>query len=278
MAGLDLHLQGWNGVYLLAGRHAGLLPYFLPLLLPFAAASGHRGRWALVPAALFALVALSVLRPFDLFGGADSLGNAAFLPLYPALWFMAGRPTARPGPWVAAAVILAALAGSFLWPLWTAPRAFPLAGDGGYRFVSDLGRRLPVETTQRTIPGAREVTAGGLRLRLLDGAIDSAGGHLTLAGDRRAEVLIESRQPLSGVLLEFERRAPSKIAVTGAKTAGSLFRPDGRVAFALRLDEPRATHPTAWSDGADVHVYPLSFRLPGARQVPLAFTVEPGGF
>ena len=79
------------------------------------------------------------------------------------------------------------------------------------------------------------------------------------------------------MIFEFERRAPSKLAIRGAKTAGSLFRPDGRVAFALQLDEPQATHPTAWSGGADVHFYPLSFRLPGARQVPLAFTVEPGG-
>lgn len=285
-AGLDRRLQGWNGVYLLAGRHTGLLPFFLPLLLPLAAAAGRRGRWALVPAALLVVTGLSVLRPFDLFGGADALPGAGFLPLLPAIWFLAGRPSPRPGRRVLAAVVLTTLAGAFLWPLWRAPAAFPFTADGSSRFAVDLARRLPVETTQRALPGERDLARGELRLRSLDGAVtaDRAGpdgpdgSGLTLASGRGAHLLVASRRRLTGVLVEFERRAPAKIAVQGAETASSLFRPDGRVAFALRFGTPRATHPAWWSDGADVHFWELSFSLPGARQVPLAFTVEPGGW
>ncbi|HXO18974.1 MAG TPA: hypothetical protein VOA87_03515, partial [Thermoanaerobaculia bacterium] len=49
---LDRRLLGWDALYFLAGRNVGVLPYFLPLLLGFAAWRGERGRWA-IPLAVF---------------------------------------------------------------------------------------------------------------------------------------------------------------------------------------------------------------------------------
>jgi hypothetical protein len=278
--GLDARLQGRNALYLLAGRHVGLLPYFLPLLLPLAVATGRRGRWALVPAALGALVALSLLRPFDAFGaGPAALGARAFLPLYPALWFVAGQPSKRPGRRALAAVAIAALAGPFLWEIWKAPRAYPLGPAGHPRWVAPLAAdRLPFETTQETIPGPPAHDHRGLRLRFLnDAAAAGSGGALTLDGARRADLLIASAERIDSLVIEFERRAPSKIEVMGAELVESLFRGDGRVAFGLKLGAPRAVHPAPWREG-DVDFYELRIRLPDAKPVPLSFTLSPGGW
>src|SRR5207253_592757 len=105
------------------------------------------------------------------FYGGGPLGNRYFLPLYPALWFLAARPARS--IW---APIVALLASPFLQPLWQHPTAYPIAENSEYRMVSPLAQRwLPYETTQASVPGQQVAIGNGLWLKLLDHTVWPAG-------------------------------------------------------------------------------------------------------
>jgi hypothetical protein len=264
----DLKVLGWNALYFLAGRHVGILPYFLPLLLGFAAYRGDRGRWAILLAVLAGVAAFLLFRPFD-FSGGSALGNRYFLPLYAALWFLAARP-ARP-VW---ALLAAALAAPFLYTLWLHPTAPPVADGGRLRHVSPVAQRwLPYETTQNTAPG-REIAQRGLWLKLLDNKIWQAPGgqRLRIAGDARGELLLGSPEPLGAVILEFDRQAPTRLEVGGTELRPALLKADGSVAFQVPLADPRAVHPMWWT-GQEYQIHHLDLRLPGAPSVPIGFRI-----
>lgn len=278
---LSPRLWGWNAVYLAAGRDVGLIPYFLPGLLLLALAAGRRGRWALAAGTALALAALLWLRPHNFFGGAEAIGNRFFLPLYPALWFLAARPGGRVLRRAAAALGAAALAAPFLLPLWRAPAGHPVGEDGRYRYVSEVARRrLPFETTQPAIPAPRAV-AGELVLTFLGGDAGPAGGDprapLRIRGRREVELMVASPRPLERLTLAFGRRAPSRIEILSGGTAGEmLLRGDGGVSFTVELAPACAVHP-AGSSAEPWSYYPLRFRLPEGPPFDLELTVEAGG-
>jgi hypothetical protein len=248
-----------------------VLPYFPPVLLGFLAYRGDRGRWAIPLAAGAALLAFMLLRPFNFYGGGP-LGNRYFLPLYPALWFLAARP-ARPA-W---ALVIAGLAAPFLVPLWAHPTAYPLAESGEYRIVSTVARRwLPYETTQSAVPG-RELSVGsGLWVKIQSHNVWPAGkgGSLRIAGGSRGQLLVGSPQPLGDLHLEFDQRAPTRLVIGGKELRPLLFRPNGYILFEVPLERERAVHPLWWGS-YDYHLYALDFHLPGAPSTPIGFRVLP---
>lgn len=241
--GLDPRQASWNAVYYLAGRHVGILPYFFPLVLGFLAWRRGEGRWALVAAVLLAAAVLFWLRPFNFYGGGGSMANRYFLPLYPALWFLSARPV-RPAVGALAAVLVTLLAVPFLLPLWSAPRTFPLASEGGYRYVSDAARRwLPFETTLSHLkPSGREDFVHNLLwIRLLSPSVSLDGDRLRLASGERGDLLIGSPQPLAGI---------------------QLRKPDGTTA---RLQpRVRARHRMWWTDDYYLYELKLESRPEGA--------------
>lgn len=278
---LSPSLWGWNAVYLGFGRHVGLIPYFLPGFLILAFANGRRGRWALAAGVVLALAALLWLRPHNFFGGAEAVADRFFLPLYPALWFLAVRPGERVLRRSAGALGAVALAAPFLLPLWNAPSAHPVGEDGRYRYISGVAREwLPYETTQTVIPAPRAL-AGDLVLTFLAGEAGPAGGDprapLRLRGRREIELWVASPAPLDRLTLTFGRRGPSEIEVLDGGEPGVLMlRGDGGVAFTIALDSPRATHPPAWSDEPWAF-HPLRFRLPQGPPFDIEFEVAAGG-
>jgi hypothetical protein len=186
---LELRVQARNLEYLLLGRHVGLLPYFLPILLGLAAVRRTRLAALLLVGVAATTLVLSLLRPYNFWGGGGSLANRYFLPIYPAFWFLAcvpaalatrgrratpaGRhrqdrvqrlqdaPSPSPLPGVLAwtlPLVVAVLAAPTMWPSWHAPRQFLRDADGGYGYVSEVARRLlPYETSQKHLkPAGRE--------------------------------------------------------------------------------------------------------------------------
>jgi hypothetical protein len=269
--GFSPRLAGWNSLYFLVGRHCGVLPYFLPLVLPFFAAGGERGRRVLLLAVMVAAAGFIVLRPFDLQGGEGAIANRLFLPLYAALWFLAARP-ARLLP----ALIVIALAAPFLYPAWRHPAAVSLAGQP-YPYVSAVaGRWLPYETSQRHVPGAA-FFQHGLWFKVVSRDVWRPKGSdsLRLLGESRAELLAASSRPVEGFVLEFDARAPSRLEIRGEELRPSLLRPDGSLAFDVEAGKARAVHPLWWSRGENYHLYELDFRLPGAPAGPIRFRVLP---
>lgn len=267
---LDPGLLGWNLLYLLAGQTVGVLPYFLPLILGFLAFAKDRGRWALPVAVAVAAGCFLLLRPFD-FTGGGVLANRYFLPLYPAFWFLAARPARA-----AWALVVAALAAPFLLPLWRHPTAYPIA-QGELRHVSSLARQiLPYETSQSALPGPQVSVGGGLWAKLLTSNVWPAerGRGLRIAGEAPASLVVASPQPIDALLLDLDRRAPTKIVVNGEELRPALLKADGGVVFVVPLRAARAVHPIAWSP-YDHHFYALDLRLPGAPAAPISWSLEP---
>jgi len=167
------------------------------------------------------------------------------LPLYPALWFLAARPTR--GIW---ALVAALLAAPFLWHVWWAPRAFPVAEDGYYHHTTELARgSLPYETTQSHIPGGRDVAQNGLWLKFLSPEVGPGQGGLLLKG-RAGSLLAGSAEVLAGVQI-----------------------PDGSTEIFVRFGDPRAVHPMWWTD-RPFHLYALTLELERPPPTPLRLTIR----
>jgi hypothetical protein len=271
---LDRNLWAWNAFYFVFGRNIGVLLYFLPLLLGLAAFSGERGRWALPLAVLLAACGFLLVRPFNFYGGGGAIGNRYFLPLYPALWFMAARPLRG---WTTAtlAALAAALAAPFLLPLWQHPTAFPIGPDGRYRHVSDFAaKNFPYETTQSHIPGGQDSSHDGIWVKLLDDNMGRIGEAESLLGDARGEVLVGSPGPLRGLLVVCDPRAPTRLESGGQTVRPSLLRPNGTVVFAIDLGRPKAIHPMWWTRER-WYLYLVDLRLPGAPKAPIGVRLLP---
>lgn len=268
---LDGNLIGWNLVYFLAGRSVGALPYFLPVLLALGGWAGGGRRSTLVLSVLAIGVLFVLAAPFNFFGGPGAIGNRWLLPLYGALWLV---PTRRlHWGWMA---VTAALAGLFLWPSWTAPRAFPVGPDGNYRHSAGLARRfLPYETSQRELPSIGELRQDVFWLRATGRLTRPAGGgdRFELEGKGPTEFLVATPTPLVALHLEFGPTSPGKIVVTQGRLGDTVFRPDGGVGFDLFAPTPRARHPMWWSDERQ-NLYFFQFGLPEAEVGTHAFAVS----
>jgi hypothetical protein len=266
-------LLAWNVFYFLVGRNIGVLPYFLPLVIGFFLFTRDRGRWALPLAVGLAVLGFFLLRPFNFYGGGGAIANRYFLPLYPALWFLAGRPLrAR---W---ALPVVALAGVFLYPLWLHPTAFPVGEDGRYRHVAPVAERLlPYETTQSHIPGGQDFAAHEIWIKLLNHnvyRVDGSDTSLRLVGETQAEILVGSPQPLEGLHLRFDGQATSYLELNGEVVRPTFLHPDGGITFEIPLHNARAVHPMWWTPD-DYHLYELDLRLPGAPAAPIGLDIRP---
>ena len=269
-------LWAWNVLYFLLGRDIGVLPYFLPLLLAAFTFRRDRGRWAIPLAVALAAVCFLLVRPFNFYGGGGAIGNRYFLPLYPALWFLAARR------WQPASLVLTvAAAAPFLWPLWQHPAAFPIGEDGRYRHVSDVARHLlPYETTQSHVPGGQDTTEHGLWIKLLSHnfwreTTRHGPGPLRMVANGEGELLVGSPTPLRYLAVEMDRQAPARLLANGADLRPLVLRPDGSEVFEVPLLQPRAVHPMWWTTD-DVYLYSLRLSLPGARAVPISFDIQRG--
>jgi len=279
-------LWSWNLFYFLAGRSIGALPYLLPGLLGFASwrkTPPGPARWALVAAAALTALGFFVLRPFNFYGGGGALANRYILPVYPALWFLPTRPlrTARLGVWLGVVTLLAA---PFLWPLWTAPRAYPLDEHGAFRYVSPAARALlPYETTQshmRPTGNRVNVRHHGLWVKSLTPAAWTENGGDTFLLDPelgRAVLLIGDEESLQALHLEIESAA-LPVQIGGGRVTGRSDLGNGWSRLWIELDGPRARHPMWWRRNEDFILYSLEITARphgGASSGPFAFTLTP---
>jgi hypothetical protein len=259
----------YDTLYLLAGRHVGLLPYSLPALFALLLAGRGRGRWALLAAVAATAALFFLVRPYNFYGGGGALANRYLLPVYPAFWFVVARAPRRVwGPaWVLAAAIGAA---PFLWPLWTAPRGYPLTAEGGYRHVSAAARRLlPYETTQSHLKpsGGEDFVHAGLWIKPLGTETRAVGAGQEIACCDRpgallgGELLLGSPRPLAGLRLTTAAGGPLAVARAGGIDGVVAPRPG---VLELRLGRPYARHPMWWTDD-DVYLYRLVLGDPDRR-------------
>jgi hypothetical protein len=264
----DGRLWAYDTLYLAAGRHLGLFPYYAPALLGLLLFRPQRGRVFLLLAVGLVAAGFFAVRPFNFYGGGGALANRYLLPAYPALWFLAARP-ARLRSTVAAALVAA----PFLWPLWLAPRAFPWTPEGGYRYVSNVARRLlPYETTQSHLKpgGAEDFVHHGLWIKPLGTETRAIGGGAAIGCFRGTapfcgELLVGSERPLSALRLRQTSGAPLRVRATGGVVAASADPAGGS---RLALGEPYARHRMWWL-APDVYIYRLVLEAPQAATFEL---------
>lgn len=263
-------LTAWNAFYFLTGRDVGVLPYYLPLLLGLLAFRRGEGRGLLLLAALAAAACFLLTRPFNFYGGGGAIANRYFLPVYPALWFAAGRRARF--SW---AVLAAILAAPFLLPLWRQPRAFFLDEDYGYRYVAAAARRwLPYETTQSHLkPGGREdFLANGLWIKPLTTSVrpEADGVTLRVGPSGRGEILLGSPHPLPGLRMIVLPPVPA-VEVSGAEVTSSRTRASGAAVRLVHFEHPRAVHRMWWSEDENpFYLYQLRLEAPAG----FAFQLE----
>lgn len=258
----------WNSVYFVIGRHVGILPYFLPLILGLA--GGLRGwwSWSLVLAVAAASAVFLLWMPFNFYGGGGALANRYFLPLYPAFWFLPTRPLSR--RWL---VAVAAVSSLFVWELWIAAREFPVTvkTDRDYRYVSPVAERiLPFETTLSHLKLAgRDDLYPGFFVRFLDHEpwLDKDGGP-RLFGGHTAHLLVASEQPITALDLELEASAAVEVGVgdgdgDGERRARRLPGNGASQRFRVPLTATIIRHPMWWSQWKLVRIYRLSLRFDG---------------
>ena len=263
---LDASLLAWNSFYFLAGRHVGLVPYFLPVLLALWGPWRDRRRWALVAAVALSVGLFLWTRPFNFYGGGGTLANRYFLPTYPALWFLAGHRL-RPA-WIVASGFAAGL---FLYPLWLAPRTFPIGEQGTYRYVSPLATQLlPFETTlsHLKLAGRDDLYDGGFYLRLISPELRAGGdAHLRLPVGTSGELLVGRVESLDRLELTLRWPDDVRVEVGGARVEALGYGPEGR-RFLLHLARPDARHPMWWTwDPVSLHKLRIRFEGGPDRRV-----------
>ena len=259
---LEPELLGWNALYLLIGRHCGLLPYTLPLVLLLGLAAGSGRLRHVLPLVLFAVAIFVLFFPFNIFGG-PSVGNRWFLPLYAALWTTPARPSSPTGP-----LLVLVIGGLLLLPLWTGGAP----AEQGPAAV--LLERLPFETTQREAPVSAEVVSSELRVRATSFSVSPGAGEraLALAGGRRAELMVVSGSRLESVFLDFGPAAKGEPALRGGRLGGTIFRPDGGVSYEVLFDGRERRHSTWWSREI-LSTRLLNFEMPGSGDLDFAVSV-----
>jgi hypothetical protein len=258
----DPALAAWSALGALAGRHLGILPLFVPLLVAFASVGRDEGRRWIPWAAGAALLTQIVTSPFDLAGESGAPGNPWALPL---VLLLALLPAATPAR---GALALAAFAGVTL----AAPLFADALGVGEERWarpVQVVRAWLPLETTERALPAEATLDRGsGIVVRGFEPAVYRAGdGRLRLTAARTA-LWIESATELGSLRLELGDGAPATIEVRGGTAGDLLFRPNGDVALDVSLGAPDRRHPT-WRSPLGAAFYRIELVLPRSPAAPL---------
>ncbi|HVR98165.1 MAG TPA: hypothetical protein VMW27_16220 [Thermoanaerobaculia bacterium] len=222
-----LALLGRNAGYFLAGRHAGLLPWFpfaLLALALYAFGPKDRARHLLLAAvAVFCLFQL-LWRPLDWNGGPEALGNRAFAIVYPALLLLPGSLGSRRG------LLLAFAAAGF----WTTSALAPEPGDARTR--TPMFRALPFELTLLTggsLPGYTARTWGGaIWVVPRDNFYvdESHPNGVWVRGASRSEVVVISPEPIDRLRFEaLSLSAENVLTVdSGRETAKVRFDTEGK--------------------------------------------------
>jgi hypothetical protein len=161
-----------------------------------------------------------------------------------------------------------ALAAPFLLPLWSAPRAFPLNSEEGYRYVSAAAIRwLPFETTLSHLKpsGHEDFLHHGLWVKLLTPSLrpDADGARIALAPGRRGELLVGSERPLDGLRIRLPPRGPDALEVSGAEPVQAIRREDGGTTLRFR-PRLRAHHRMWWMKDFYLYEIGIGKRADGA--------------
>ena len=261
-----VHVFRANLVYVMLGRHTGLVPYFFPGVLSavlFLAARGRRTPWQWLAGgtAVLAVLALILYMPFTYSGGGGPVGNRYFLGFYPVLLFLT-PPLASAGSALAAVAVGGLFTAQLvLNPFFTSFHPAEHAKSGPYRLLPvelSLLNDLPINVTpsrvRRSLDGDPPIRAYFLD----DNAYGLEGTAFWTRGESRADIIIRAPARLLETG-EYESLRLERLNVTlstGAMPTRVVVRTNGdRRAVAMARDETRVVR-LAVDDGLPYHPQP----------------------
>ena len=207
-----------NAGYYFVGRHAGLIPYFLPgivILAAWLARPRTWTRWQILSALALggSVLALLALAPYSWNGAGGPPGNRYFLSLYPVLFFLLppGAPRWLGGVAMAGLIVTAPL---LAHPLAASQQPWRSAEHG-------LVRLLPVELTMVDdlpvrLAGARSrIPFRDALLYLLDeAAFQPESTGFWVAGRARAEIIVRTDGALGRVKFRLRSVVPNHVELS----------------------------------------------------------------
>jgi hypothetical protein len=211
-----------NAGYFVAGRHAGLLPYFFPgvaaVLLWLVRWRWIRGwQFLTLLAVLGTIGAMLVILPFTWSGGGGPPGNRYFMGVYPALFFLMPPLESLVVPllvWLGGAVFTAQLV---LNPYYTAKYPYWNVDHGAVRLLPielTMVRDLPIMLDRDRAP-ANFQNDQQIELYLLDkNAYAPEPAGLWFKGGRRADVIVRVPKPIATLRLTLMSPIPNHARVS----------------------------------------------------------------
>jgi hypothetical protein len=244
---------GLNIFYFFLGRHAGFIPYFFPgvvvLALWFARWREIRLWQVLVLGVTCgSTLAVLVMLPQTWNGGGGPIGNRYFLNFYPALFFLLPPLGSMAGPavaWIGGTLFTAqALVNPFL----AASQPHINADHGAVRMlpveltmVDDLPIKLDRWRIDFTV-----ATNPDLVLFLIDENVyppEPAG--VWVHGERRGDLLLRSRVPLSGIRVTLSSPIPNRVRVSMERRSVTVDLKPGEPVDVVMASQG-GVHATGW--------------------------------
>ena len=229
---------GRNMVYFLAGRHFGLIPYFMPGIFMVIWALWRRRQlefWHLLigVTVVGTAIGLLALLPNTWSGGGGPIGNRYFLSIYPALFFLLPKgSSARPAfvMWIAGALFTAQI---MVDPFVSAKRTWQHSEQGLFRFlpveltmVNDLPVRLDQHPVRSHIRYGQDPI---LSLSYLDrNAWLPDNARIWVAGQTRGEIVVRVNPPLSELLVTLRSPISNRVKVNAGHSTHTVEMVPGR--------------------------------------------------
>ncbi len=197
-----------DATYFLFGRHTGLFLYqpFSLVALALFLAHGRRSarRWVILAAVVLIAYFFLAFIPRNWHGGGGFVGNRYFLIVYPAFLFLVTR--IRPD-W---AVVPGFAAGAlFVGPLLLAPLGLVVPSPTLQAHVRNHPFQIfPLEHSLREIPGYAGKVVSKVFFSGRKDQLRFLGEEMWLLGSDRAEVWLQTQEPLEDLVFEVRSQSP----------------------------------------------------------------------
>jgi hypothetical protein len=195
----------WNSIYMLVGRHTGLVPYFFPAVFAMGACLLLRRRrapwqWFVLASGLAQIVFFMISQPYTWNGSGGSVGNRYFMSAYGIFIFLL-PPIHSIGAALAPVVVGLLFTGKLvLNPFHTSFHPAQHSWNGPVRILP-VERTLVLDIPINTDPQRVRIAFGGDPLFQLYYLDDNAyfrepDDAFWVRGDSRADILVKVAEPV----------------------------------------------------------------------------------
>ena len=247
-----LRLLPANAWYFLAGRDAGLVPFYFPgvmiaVLWLLRLRQSTWLQWTIAATCAGSIAVLLIYFPFTWNGAGGPPGNRYFLAVYPTLLFL--LPS---GVGLISAVTTMVVGAAFTGAMVVRP--FAAASDTWRNVARAPLRWLPIELTivddlpvrlqgpkRARIPFVHDPTV--LMYHMDPNTFFAEGPGFWIAGDASTDIVFRTEQPLTRFEVDLTTRVPNTVTVSfGGRSQTVMLPKDGFARVRLVPDPPMDVH------------------------------------